>query len=213
MKKIALKNAARGAAFDYAGRTWIKLEETNCRVLCLSKDIIETRAFDENSCNNFAVSSSKKYLNGPYLDSLIDSVNGPHSFLQGELNLTTDDGLKDYGTCTVTIFLLTADQYRRNRNVIPNADSWWWLSTAFSTKSNGYGALACFVYADGTLDGGFAYYGNGSLRPACYLDSDLLVSVENGEAAEDIAPEHADESIMVLTERVDESYATEDRLK
>ena len=65
-------------------------------------------------------------------------MNGPNAFLTTELDLTTDDGLKDYGTCTVTIFLLTVDQYRRNRDVIPNADDWWWLSTAFSTKSNGY---------------------------------------------------------------------------
>lgn len=142
MKKIALKNAARGTAFDYAGQSWILLENDDGRALCLSKDIIETRAFDEGNCNNFAVASSKEYLNGTYLDNLLEDVNGPNAFLTTELDLTTDDGLKDYGTCTVTIFLLTVDQYRRNRDVIPNADDWWWLSTAFSTKSNGYESLA-----------------------------------------------------------------------
>ena len=116
------------------------------RALCLSKDIIETRAFDEGNCNNFAVASSKEYLNGAYLDNLLEDVNGPNAFLTTELDLTTDDGLKDYGTCTVTIFLLTVDQYRRNRDVIPNADDWWWLSTAFSTKSNGYESLARLVF-------------------------------------------------------------------
>ena len=59
MKKIALKNAARGTAFDYAGQSWILLENDDGRALCLSKDIIETRAFDEGNCNNFAVASSK----------------------------------------------------------------------------------------------------------------------------------------------------------
>ena len=54
MKKIALKNAARGTAFDYAGQSWILLENDDGRALCLSKDIIETRAFDEGNCNNFA---------------------------------------------------------------------------------------------------------------------------------------------------------------
>ena len=132
MKKIALKNAARGTAFDYAGQSWILLENDDGRALCLSKDIIETRAFDEGNCNNFAVASSKEYLNGAYLDNLLEDVNGPNAFLTTELDLTTDDGLKDYGTCTVTIFLLTVDQYRRNRDVIPNADDWWWLSTAFT---------------------------------------------------------------------------------
>jgi hypothetical protein len=153
MKKIALKNAARGTAFDYAGQSWILLENDDGRALCLSKDIIETRAFDEGNCNNFAVASSKEYLNGAYLDNLLEDVNGPNAFLTTELDLTTDDGLKDYGTCTVTIFLLTVDQYRRNRDVIPNADDWWWLSTAFSTKSNGYESLARRVGTDGTLHG------------------------------------------------------------
>ena len=111
MKKIALKNAARGTAFDYAGQSWILLENDDGRALCLSKDIIETRAFDEGNCNNFAAASSKEYLNGAYLDNLLEDVNGPNAFLTTELDLTTDDGLKDYGTCTVTIFLLTVDQY------------------------------------------------------------------------------------------------------
>ena len=92
MKKIALKNAARGTAFDYAGQSWILLENDDGRALCLSKDIIETRAFDEGNCNNFAVASSKEYLNGAYLDNLLEDVNGPNAFLTTELDLTTDDG-------------------------------------------------------------------------------------------------------------------------
>ena len=171
MKKIALKNAARGTAFDYAGQSWILLENDDGRALCLSKDIIETRAFDEGNYNNFAVASSKEYLNGAYLDNLLEDVNGPNAFLTTELDLTTDDGLKDYGTCTVTIFLLTVDQYRRNRDVIPNADDWWWLSTAFSTKSNGYESLARNVGTDGALYGDYAY--GGHLRPAPRLLSGL----------------------------------------
>lgn len=212
MKKIALKNAARGTAFDYAGQSWILLENDDGRALCLSKNIIETRVFDEGNCNNFAVASSKEYLNGAYLDNLLEDVNGPNAFLTTELDLTTDDGLKDYGTCTVTIFLLTVDQYRRNRDVIPNADDWWWLSTAFSTKSNGYESLARLVFADGALDGGLAYYGNRGLRPACYLDSDLLISVEDDEATDDVTPEHAGEIIAALAEQFGGTFATEDQL-
>ena len=209
MKKIALKNAARGTAFDYAGQSWILLEnDLTGRTLCLSKDITETRAFDEGNCNNFAVASSKEYLNGAYLDNLLEDVNGPNTFLTTELDLTTDDGLKDYGTCTVTIFLLTVDQYRRNRDVIPNADDWWWLSTAFSTKSNGYESLARRVYTDGTLNGGYACLGYCGLRPACYLDSDLLISVED----DDVTPEHAGEIIAALAEQFGGTFATEDQL-
>ena len=207
MKKIALKNAARGTAFDYAGQSWILLENDDGRALCLSKDIIETRAFDEGNCNNFAVASSKEYLNGAYLDNLLEDVNGPNAFLTTELDLTTDDGLKDYGTCTVTIFLLTVDQYRRNRDVIPNADDWWWLSTAASTASNGYEHSARLVFADGTLYGNDAYGGRSGLRPACYLDSDLLFDEQ------DVTAEQAGDIVKELIESSGGSFATEEQLR
>lgn len=206
MKKIALKNAARGTAFDYAGQSWILLENDDGRALCLSKDIIETRAFDEGNCNNFAVASSKEYLNGAYLDNLLEDVNGPNAFLTTELDLTTDDGLKDYGTCTVTIFLLTVDQYRRNRDVIPNADDWWWLSTAYSTAANGYEHSARVVGDEGTLDWNNAFHGYYGLRPACYLDSDLLIPVDGEDTG--IGPQEAGTIVAELVEQFGGSYAT-----
>lgn len=207
MKK-ALKAAARGTIFSYAGEKWVALEhEASGRTLCLRLDLIPNKPFDENNCNNFATSSSKEWMNGPYLDNLIDAVKGPHAFLTTELDLTADDGLKDYGTCTVTIFSLTVDQYRRNRDVIPNADDWWWLSTAYSTASNGYEHSARIVSSDGALDwdacGG--YYG---LRPACYLDSDLLISVEDGDEDTGVGPQEAGTIVAELVEQFGGTYAT-----
>lgn len=165
MKK-ALKTAPRGTAFYYAGQRWVVLEHNATGTLCLTEKIVEDRAFDDGNCNDFSKSSSLRYLNGPFLDTLIDAAGCSSAFLTSELDLTADDGLKDYGTCTVTNFLLTVDQYRRNRDVIPNADDWWWLSTAVSTASNGYEHSARYVYTDGTLYGDDAFYGNGGLRPA-----------------------------------------------
>lgn len=212
MKK-ALKTAARGTVFPYAGEKWVVLEHDPAgRTLCLRLEVIPDKPFDEDNRNNFAISSSKEWMNGPYLDNLIDAVKGPHAFLTTELDLTADDGLKDYGTCTVTIFSLTVDQYRRNRDVIPNADDWWWLSTAFSTKSNGYESLARLVNSDGALGRDNAYGGDYGLRPACYLDSDLLISVEDDEATDDVTPEHAGEIIAALAEQFGGTFATEDQL-
>lgn len=211
MKK-ALKTAPRGTAFNYAGQRWVVLEHNATGTLCLTEKIVEDRAFDDGNCNDFSKSSSLRYLNGPILDTLIDAAGCSSAFLTSELDLTADDGLKDYGTCTVTIFLLTVDQYRRNRDVIPNADDWWWLSTAFSTKSNGYESLARLAYADGALYRGSACGGDGGLRPACYLDSDLLISIEDDEATDDVTPEHAGEIIAALAEQFGGTFATEDQL-
>ena len=109
MKK-ALKTAPRGTAFNYAGQRWVVLEHNATGTLCLTEKIVEDRAFDDGNCNDFSKSSSLRYLNGPFLDTLIDAAGCSSAFLTSELDLTTDDGLKDYGTCNVTIFLLTGDQ-------------------------------------------------------------------------------------------------------
>ena len=206
MKK-ALKAAARGTIFSYAGEKWVALEhEASGRTLCLRLDLIPNKPFDENNCNNFATSSSKEWMNGPYLDNLIDAVKGPHAFLTTELDLTADDGLKDYGTCNVTIFSLTVDQYRRNRDVIPNADGWWWLSTAYSTASNGYEHSARYVGSDGALNWDYAYRGYLGLRPACYLDSDLLILVDGEDTG--IGPQEAGTIVAELVEQFGGTYAT-----
>ena len=206
MKK-ALKTAARGTMFPYAGEKWVVLEHDPAgRTLCLRLEVIPDKPFDEDNRNNFAISSSKEWMNGPYLDNLIDAVKGPHAFLQTELDLTADDGLKDYGTCNVTIFSLTVDQYRRNRDVIPNADGWWWLSTAYSTASNGYEHSARNVDSDGTLDWGNACGGLHGLRPACYLDSDLLILVDGEDTG--IGPQEAGTIVAELVEQFGGAYAT-----
>lgn len=177
--KQALNTLSRGTVFEYAGQRWIVLEHNeNGGTLCLTENIIENRAFDDNNCNDWSKSSSREYLNGAFLDNLIDKSGSGTAFLETEVDLTADDGLKDYGTCKVTIFLLTVDQYRKNRDVIPNADDRWWLSTAYSTDSNGYDALARRVSTDGALYGDNACYGSVGLRPACYLSSDLLIALE-----------------------------------
>ena len=207
MKK-ALKTAARGTVFPYAGEKWVVLEHDHAgRTLCLRLDLIPNKPFDENNCNNFATSSSKEWMNGPYLDNLIDAVKGPNAFLQTELDLTADDGLKDYGTCTVTIFSLTVDQYRRNRDVIPLVDDWYWLSTAYSTAANGYEHSARLVGDDGTLNRYDASYGSLGLRPACYLDSDLLISVDSEYTG--IGPQEAAIIVAELVDQFGGTYATE----
>lgn len=55
-------------------------------------------------------------------------------------------------------------------------------------------------------------YRTGRLRPACYLDSDLLISVEDDEATDDVTPEHAGEIIAALAEQFGGTFATEDQL-
>lgn len=209
MKK-ALKTAPCGTAFNYAGQRWIALEHDPAgRTLCLTEDITELRAFDENNCNDWSKSTSRTYLNGPFFDNLIDKAGSSSAFLDADVDLTADDGLKDYGTCKAIIFLLTLDQYRRNRDVIPNASDWWWLVTSFSTAANGSALSACGVRSDGALYRSNAYNGSDGLRPACYLDSDLLISFDE----QDVTAEQAGDIVKELIESFGGSFATEEQLR
>lgn len=93
------------------------------------------------------------------------------------IDLTSDDGLKDYGETTQKIFLLTCDMYRKYRSIIPNLDDWWWLATAYSTESNGYTSYARNVFTDGALNSVNADYGSTGVRPAFYLKFSILESL------------------------------------
>lgn len=93
------------------------------------------------------------------------------------MNLTSLDGLKDYGTITDIVGIPDLDLYRECRENIFAGDQWWWLSTPDSTPS-GYGSsdVRC---VDG--DGNVSYYDcywNGGVRPFFILPSSISVSFE-----------------------------------
>lgn len=81
-----------------------------------------------------------------------------------------------YGTPCVFGRVLTLDEYRRYRKYIPLASDWYWLATSYSPYSS-Y-SYACFVSSDGCVDSSNVYYGDLCARPALYLESSILVSVE-----------------------------------
>ena len=57
-------------------------------------------------------------------------------------------------------------------NPAANSAWYWWLADAYA----GSAGFARYVNSDGTLVRYYAYYGDGGLRPACNLSSDLLIS-------------------------------------
>lgn len=154
--------------------------------------------FDKGGCNDWRTASLRKYLNGEYLDKLLEDFpelkEAAVSFLR---DLTADDGLKDYGTCVDTVSMLTADEYRENRDLyMEPPESWRWLITPDSTPSGGGSAFARSVYTDGTLYNDYAIYGGRGVRPALYLKSGLLVSVEGvDEDKDELTPEQKETAL------------------
>lgn len=176
MTKTNIK-IAPSSVINYGGLDCIVLDVEQDKILVLAKESIGNMPFDEGNSNNFPKGTLCKYLNGEFIKKLKANGADTSALIPTTIDLTSDDGLKDYGETTQKIFLLTCDMYRKYRSVIPNLDDWWWLATAYSTESNGYAHIARYVYSDGSLNYNNAYHGHNGVRPAFYLKSSILESL------------------------------------
>ena len=145
-------------------------------IFCLAKDILFSKEFDEDGCNNWAKSSLRKYLNGEYRDNLIEKI-GEGALLPFERDLTSDDGMTDYcDDCVDKISLISCDEYRTYRRFISNKSDWWWTLTPWSCRaSNSH--YARYVCGDGSLGYSNAYCGDYGVSPAFVFLPSLRVKI------------------------------------
>ena len=176
MTKTNIK-IAPSSVISYGGLDCIVLDVEQDKILVLAKESIGNMPFDEGNSNNFPKGTLCKYLNGEFIKTLKANGADTSALIPTTIDLTSDDGLKDYGETTQKIFLLTCDMYRKYRSIIPNLDDWWWLATAYSTESNGYAHIARYVRSAGSLGYNNAYSGDSGVRPAFYLKSSILESL------------------------------------
>lgn len=177
--KTELGNLEPGNIFNYGGVDWMVLDKDEESALCLARDILFEQPFDKKNSNNWETSTLRKYLNGELLGKMIESGAKSEDFFKMEIDLTSDDGLNDYGSCTDILSLISCQQYRKYRSIISNMGNWWWTCTAFSTKNNGYSYFARVVYSDGALNNSLACSGGGGVRPLCALSSKIIISQTN----------------------------------
>ena len=95
-----------------------------------------------------------------------------------EVDLTSDDGLKDYGKVERRAASLTAEQYRKYVAVLDRhkPDAWWWLATPHSTATHGNEDWVKCVSPSGGIHYGHYFYGFNGVRPFCILKSSIFVS-------------------------------------
>lgn len=168
--------------FTMGGIAWTVIQTGADWVKCIASDCVEERAFDEGNKNDFAVSSLRAYLNGEFLRRLIKAGAPEEMFEYFNVDLTADDGLKNYGGDRVRIGLITCEEYRLLRGNIPALpDRWWWTATPDSPINS----FVRSAYSDGSLYNDFAYIGTLGVRPLCNLKSSILASYLNGENAEE----------------------------
>ena len=149
--------------FTMGGIAWTVIQTGADWVKCITSDCVEERAFDEGNKNDFAASSLRAYLNGEFLRRLIKAGAPEEMFEYFNIDLTADDGLKNYGGDRVRIGLITCEEYRLLRGNIPALpDRWWWTATPDSPINS----FVRGVGSDGSLSYNYAYKGRQWRSPA-----------------------------------------------
>lgn len=175
-KKMLLSDVSIGECKKIGDTEFIILEHISGAAICLTKDFVfKNTKFDSNT-NNYADSSVKARLESEFLPNLIEKV-GAENVLFNEIDLTTDDGLTDYGKCTSQIGLLTDVQYRKYNEIIEQypVDDWWWLANAVSTPRRDIQYSVRCVASGGNVDDGGCDY-NCCVRAVCIFKSNIFVS-------------------------------------
>lgn len=181
-KNIELARVRRGERFTLDGVEFVKLDDEGGESFVLMADVIpETCPFerdeDREDANNF---------DGSHIQGVIyrwaEQHKGIYDAMEARtIDLTTMDGMTDYGRPVVNARLLTIDEYRRYRPFIPLASRPFWLATGWTTNTSphSYAYYAYFVDASGASDNYYVYFASYYCpRPAFYLKSDIFVSVE-----------------------------------
>lgn len=206
-RNIELNRIRRGEHFTLDGVEFVKLDEDGADAFALMADVIpETCPFerdeDREDANNF---------DGSYIQGVIyrwaEQHKGIYDAMEARtIDLTTMDGMADYGRPTVNARLLTIDEYRRYRPFIPLASSPFWLATGWTTISSPYSndSGAYCVNTSGALSSGSVNYANYYCpRPAFYLKSDIFVSIEEDGAKGDLGAFTTEELLKELWRRAD----------
>lgn len=171
-----IQNYKPGEKFIYGNKNCMVLEHMNDGTLCMVLDEDFESKFGET--NNFAESELRKKLNCEYLDEWVKGGADRASFVLMQVDLTANDGLKNYGICECLLAPRTCDQHRKYRYLIPNPKrNWEWTATAYSTKGNGHPDVAYQVAASGALYIDVVYNAYG-VRPLFKLNSESLVECE-----------------------------------
>lgn len=171
--KTALLNIAPGKTVDYHGEPCLVLEHRQDGTLLLH---LEQMSHAFGSDNNFASSSLRAHLNGPYLRSLTDG--NPDEVITRTVDLTALNGSKEYGTCECKVAPLSLDELRKYHDILPLPERFEWSVTPWSTpKVNEDDTWVMGLNSNGSIDLSYCTYTHGS-RPAFLLPSDYTVEVE-----------------------------------
>lgn len=172
--QLKLNDIPVGETFKIKDYEFIVLEHSKETTAVIMKDLLhKEKQFGKN--NNYENS---------YVDEIcgkfgreIAAVIGEDNLIEHTVDLTSDDGLKDYGKIKRKMSLLTANLYRRYVETLDKhkIDTWWWLATAHSTPTHESVSWAKCVSPVGFIISNGCSYDIG-VCPFCILNSNIFVS-------------------------------------
>lgn len=174
-KDIKLSDLKPKDEFEIGDEVFIVLEHTEDGTRVISKSISsQTEHFGLNS--DWKTSHLREKLHSEYFEKIANII-GDENILLMDRDLTSLDGLDDYGTCFDRVSFLTVAEYAKYHKILglePNYSNWWWLITPASAPSNNYYNFICVVNKDGVIDLNSIEWSFG-YRPILNLKSSILI--------------------------------------
>ena len=156
-----------GEHFIYNGIEFICLDVIGGNYLAMTAKPYAEIPFDTNNHNDWRKSSLRRVLNNDFLE-LLDKK---HLVMQTS-DLIADNGDKAYGTSEDYVTILSCDQYRKYRDIVPLFEEWMWTLTPWSCNTSTSNAVR-YVSTTGNVYYYSAHYSYG-VAPACLFSSQNL---------------------------------------
>lgn len=156
-----------GEHFIYNGIEFICLDIIDGNYFAMTAKPWQEMPFDVDNKNDWRTSSLRRVLNSNFLD-LLDRRH----LVKQTSDLIADNGDKKYGTSEDYVTILSCDQYRKYRDIVPLFEEWMWTLTPWSCGT-GYSNGVRGVNTTGNVNIISAYTSYG-VAPACMFASENL---------------------------------------
>lgn len=199
-KTIELGKVRQGERFKLDGVEFVKLDCDEEATFALTADTLpECCAFEDDDAeredhNNFSGSLIQKHM-----ERFFREQHSPifKAIVERPIDLTSMDGMTTYGKPFTVARLLTIDEFRKYRRFIPLTSKPFWTATPWTTLRSPFSGAnyAYSIRTDGSVGHNFVYRAYFAPRPALYLQSSILVSVET-EDEEKVLADYTDTELM-----------------
>lgn len=137
--------------------------------------MLKNQRFD-NNVTDYKVSSIRKKVETECQEIFEDDF-GKENLVEHEVDLTTVDMQKDFGSIKCKVAPPTFDEARKYNALLVNKDlnDWYWTCTSWSTRERGGNSSMTVVSPSGYINYDGCYYYIG-VRPFCILKSNIFVS-------------------------------------